>query len=64
MSDILIAVKTGTVVVDGGRRIVRKGETTAHASHPIVEQYPHLWGPIRVDYPAPEARSKRRRKDD
>lgn len=61
MSDILIAVKTGTVIVDGGRRIVRKGETTAHASHPIVEHYPHLWGPIQVNYPAPEP--KRRRKD-
>lgn len=52
MSDILIARRTGTVMVDGRRRTVRRGETTAHADAPITRAYPHLWEPLKVDYPA------------
>lgn len=49
--NIVIAAQTGTVVLDGGRRIVRKGVTTAHAGHELVTRYPHLWRPIQPDYP-------------
>lgn len=51
MQKIMIAVKPGTVYMDGARRMVRKGRSTAHSTHPIVERYPHLWEPIQVDYP-------------
>ncbi|MEU5950329.1 hypothetical protein ABZ793_32965, partial [Micromonospora sp. NPDC047465] len=50
MTRVLIAVKPGTVTVGGVRRIVRKGVTTAHDGHEIVQRYPHLWAPIRPDY--------------
>lgn len=54
MPEILIAVRTGTVYINGARRMVRKGKTTAHPGHRIVTEHPKLWGPLRVDYPAPD----------
>lgn len=54
MQQIMIAAKTGTVTLDGQRRMVRKGVTTAHAGHELVDRYPHLWQPIQVHYPVDE----------
>lgn len=51
MPEILMAVGTGTIDTDGGRIVVKKGVTTAHAGHPLVRRFPHLWAPIKVDYP-------------
>lgn len=48
---IMIAIKPGTVTIDGQRRMVRKGVTTAHDGHDLVRRYPHLWKPITPDYP-------------
>lgn len=50
MTAVMLARRTGTVLVDGHRRLVRKGRTTAHADHSIVDRYPHLWEPLSVDY--------------
>lgn len=54
MPEIMIAVRPGTVYLDGSRRMVRKGRTTAHSDHPIVTQHPKLWAPLKVDYASPE----------
>ncbi|MDG4768978.1 histone-like nucleoid-structuring protein Lsr2 [Solwaraspora sp. WMMD792] len=48
----MIAVRTGTVTIGGSRRMVRRGQHTAHQAHPIVAEHPKLWGPLTVDYPA------------
>lgn len=55
MPEIMIAARPGMVVIDGKRRMVRKGVTTAHATHPIVTGHPKLWRPLKVDYPAVSA---------
>ncbi|HEX6682434.1 MAG TPA: histone-like nucleoid-structuring protein Lsr2 [Candidatus Limnocylindrales bacterium] len=52
MPEIMIAIRPGTVYIDGRRRMVRKGRTTAHSTHPIVVNHPRMWAPIQVDYPA------------
>jgi hypothetical protein len=50
----MVARAASNVVYHQGRRVViRKGRTTAAASHPIVTEHPRLWEPLRVDYPAP-----------
>lgn len=51
-TQIMRAVKTG-IVKDGpnGRTVIRRGESTAQAGHPIVTGHPHLWAPIRPDFP-------------
>lgn len=54
MPEIMIAIRPGTVYLNGARRMVRKGRTTAHATHEIVRKHPRMWAPIRVDYPAPD----------
>lgn len=51
MTDIMIARRTGTVYIDGRRRMVRRGQTTAHADHPLVAGHPNLFEPLRIDYP-------------
>lgn len=50
MPEIMIAVRPGVVYLNGQRRMVRKGKTTAHAGHPIVTDHPKLWRPITVDF--------------
>lgn len=30
---------------------VRAERTTAHADHPVVVNYPHLWRPLPINYP-------------
>jgi hypothetical protein len=49
---VLIAAKNAMVDIGGGRRKIRKGETTAHAASWIVRDKPHLWRPIELDFPA------------
>ncbi len=52
-NDVVRAVKTGLVRLDGGGRVkVTKGVTTAHSGNSIVANSPHLWAPLVVDYPA------------
>jgi hypothetical protein len=57
MSDdlqVMRAVATGNIrskVKGVPGTIVRKGQTTAHAGHPLVKAHPKLWAPIAVDYP-------------
>lgn len=54
MSDeILIAKRTGVVVINGKKRRVHRGVTTAHRDNPLAISHPHLWEPLRIDYPAP-----------
>lgn len=50
---VMRAKATGIIKGEPGapRTIVTKGKSTAHAGHPIVAGHPHLWEPIRVDYP-------------
>jgi hypothetical protein len=50
--EIMIAAKPGIVYLEGQRRMVRKGRTTAHSTHPIVTEHPRLWERLKVDYPA------------
>lgn len=50
MREIMIARRPGTVVINGQRRMVRKGVTTAHADHPIVRDHPRLWEPLKVTH--------------
>jgi len=62
--EIMVARLPGMVVIDGQRQMVRRGVTTAHAGHEIVERYPHLWKPIDVDYPVtgePKKPAKRKK---
>jgi hypothetical protein len=47
----MIAVRPGIVYIDGKRRMVRKGRTTAHSDHPIVTEHRKLWVRLAVDYP-------------
>lgn len=51
---VMIAVQSGMVRkgAGGGRAIVKKGVTTAHAGADIVTRYPAMWAPIAVDFPA------------
>ena len=42
------------VALDGTPHRVRRGRTLAHADHPIVQEYPDLWKPLPIDFPAPE----------
>lgn len=50
--DIMIARRTGTIYIEGRRRMIRKGMTTAHRESPVVTGHPKLWEPLRIDYPA------------
>jgi hypothetical protein len=51
---IMIARRNALIRRDNGqRRRVRKGITTAHSAHPIVQENPKLWAEIKPDYPAP-----------
>jgi len=48
----MIAKRTGLIRGLAGTRRVRKGVTTADDGADIVRTHPHLWEPLRVDYPA------------
>jgi hypothetical protein len=48
--DVMVAVDSGIVVVDGREEFVRRGITRARRSHPIVKAAPSLWKPIDVHY--------------
>jgi len=49
---VMIAKRTGLIRGLAGTRRVRKGVTTADDGADIVRSHPHLWEPLRVDYPA------------
>jgi len=49
---VMIAKRTGLIRGLAGTRRVRKGVTTADDGADIVRTHPHLWEPLRVDYPA------------
>lgn len=55
MPDIMIATRTGDLRVEGHLYRLRRGRTTAHSTHPAVTAAPHLWTPLQVDLPAPDA---------
>ena len=48
--DILIAVETGVVNVDGEELLVRRGWTRAHRGSRIVRLYPTFFKPIDVHF--------------
>lgn len=52
MPDVMIARTGGVVRVNGERRRVYRGRTTAHVDAQVVADYPELWRPITVDFPA------------
>lgn len=54
-NDILVAKRSGVIVLDGRRYVVQAGRTHVRASHPIVAANPHMFGPITVDYDVEEA---------
>lgn len=52
VSELLVA-KTNAVVQYRGKRIVlRKGATVAESGADIVRDRPHMWEPLKVDFPA------------
>jgi hypothetical protein len=53
MADVMICAQSAQVLVDDGHHLesVVVDRTTAHADHPVVVGYPHLWRPLTVDYP-------------
>lgn len=53
--EILVAVTSGVVVVDGHRHTIRKGRTHVREGHPIQAAHPGMFGPIRVDHDVEEA---------
>lgn len=51
--DVMIAVRSGVIKREGHSRLmIRKGVSTAHAGAEVVRDYPHLWGPLGVEFPA------------
>lgn len=52
--DILVASRTGYVLVDGQQVVVRKGMTTARAGHPVIEAGGDLWVPLVPDFEVDE----------
>src|ERR1700749_5139506 len=54
MSKVMRAVRSGVIRQEDGRPrlMIREGETTAHADHPVVRDHPHLWAEMNVDFPS------------
>jgi len=54
MADVMICAQSAQVLVDDGDRLewVRADRTTAHADHPVVVEYPHLWRRLEINYPS------------
>lgn len=48
--DIMIAVDSGVIVIDGREQQVFKGVTRARRSHEIVKAMPDLWKKIDVHF--------------
>lgn len=59
---VMRAVRSGMVRGQAGspRTIVTEGVTTAHAGAEIVRSHPHLWAPVKVDFPAAGAADEAR----
>jgi len=57
--DILVAKRAAYITVDGTTLLIRPG-ATIRAAHPMVQEYPDLFEPLRVQYDAPgEAKAKK-----
>ena len=52
MADVMVARQGARLVVDGRSVRVLANRTTAHADHQVVRDYPDLWKPLPVDFPA------------
>jgi len=50
MADILVATESAAIMVDGVPNVIEAGRTLARSTHPIVTEYPTMWGPLKVDY--------------
>lgn len=48
------ATTTGRALVDGKEIIFRRGVTRVRAPHPLLDQCPGYFRPIRADYGPPE----------
>lgn len=53
--DLVVARRTGVLMLSGRRHMVRRGETIAHVKHPLVQQHPAAWKPLRVHHDVPAA---------
>jgi hypothetical protein len=53
--EILIAVDSGAVTVEGREYIVHKGITRVRAAHPLAKAMPDLFKPIDVHYDVEQA---------
>lgn len=60
MADVMICAQSAQVELhdESGEtpdrlEWVRRDRTTAHADHPVVVNYPHLWQPLPINYPSP-----------
>lgn len=51
-ADVMICAQSAQVLVGDGDHLesVVADLTTAHADHPVVVGYPHLWRPLEVNY--------------
>jgi hypothetical protein len=53
--DIMIAVDSGVIVVDGRECQINRGHTRARRGHEIVKAAPNLWKQIDVHYEVEQA---------
>lgn len=53
-TEMLVALDTGTVEIDGTPYQVQRGVTRLRADHPIVRSAPGLFGPLQSSYPEVE----------
>lgn len=54
-SEVMQAVDSGEVDVDGEKVLVHKGVTRAERGSDIVRLYPDLWEPLKVHYRVEQA---------
>lgn len=50
MSDIYVATKTATFTFQGRRVFVTAGKTTVRQGHPMLDEFPTLFEPLKVTY--------------
>lgn len=55
MGDLVVARTSGVVMHEGRRLPLRRGQTIARATHPIVTAHPSLWQPLTVHYDVEQA---------
>ena len=54
-SEVMQAIDSGEVDVDGSKVIVLKGITRAERGSDIVRLYPTLWEPLKIHYRVEQA---------